>query len=115
MIRRSIGLSAVKSACAIVLLCSSLITTAAMAEPFTAGNAEIGKILVEKNCVQCHVAQFGGDGTSVFTRSNRKINSSPALLAQIRTCNTMIGSKLFEDEELHVASYLNKTYYKFEK
>jgi len=50
----------------------------------------------------------------MYTRSPRKINNSATLLAQIRTCNTMIGSKLFEDEELHVASYLNNTYYKFD-
>lgn len=99
----------------LALLLGGLISAPALAEPFSGGNAETGKVLVEKNCVQCHVAQFGGDGSSVFTRSPRKINSAPALLAQIRTCNTMIGSKLFEDEELHVASYLNKTYYKFEK
>ncbi len=86
----------------------------AWAVPFSEGNPELGKALVEKNCVSCHVSRLGGDGSAMYTRNPRKINSSAALLAQIRTCNTMIGSKLFEDEELHVASYLNNTYYKFD-
>jgi len=36
-------------------------------------------------------------------------------VAQVRSCNTMLGLKWFEDEELNVAAYLNQTYYKFEK
>ena len=37
------------------------------------------------------------------------------LLAQIRNCNTMLGMKWFEDEELNVAAYLNQSYYHFDK
>jgi hypothetical protein len=87
----------------------------ALAEPFSAGNPAIGKAMVDKNCIACHASQFGGDGSAIYTRENRKVKTSAGLLAQIRNCNTMIGLKWFEDEELHVASYLNKTYYKFEK
>lgn len=87
----------------------------ALASPFSQGNPELGKTLVEKNCISCHAAKFGGDGSGMYTRESRKINSSSALSAQIRNCNTMIGLKLFEDEELHVASYLNAAYYHFEK
>lgn len=85
----------------------------ASAEPFTNGDAVAGKALVDKNCISCHASSFGGDGSGIYTREFRKVNSSKALLAQIRNCNTMIGLKWFEDEELNVASYLNKTYYKF--
>ena len=101
----------VKGICLAGLLAGKL----AWAVPFSEGNPELGKTLVEKNCVSCHVSRLGGDGSAMYTRNPRKINSSSALLAQIRTCNTMIGSKLFEDEELHVASYLNNTYYKFDR
>lgn len=87
----------------------------AHADPFAQGDASIGKAMVEKNCIECHAAKFGGDGSAIYTRAERKVKNAPALIAQIRNCNTMLGLQWFEDEELHVASYLNKTYYKFEE
>ncbi len=89
--------------------------TLANAEPFAAGNPALGKAMVEKNCIACHASQYGGDGSGIYTREYRKVNTSAGLIAQIRVCNTNLGMKWFEDEELNVASYLNKTYYKFEK
>jgi mono/diheme cytochrome c family protein len=84
-------------------------------EPFAQGDAKTGKAMVEKNCIECHAAKFGGDGSAIYTRENRKVNTSSQLLTQIRNCNTMIGLKWFEDEELNVAKYLNQAYYKFDK
>lgn len=95
----------------LILLAAGL----AQADPFAQGDPSIGKALVEKNCVQCHVSMVGGDGSGIYTRPDHKIKTSAALLTQIRSCNTNLDVKMFEDEELHVASYLNKTYYKFEK
>lgn len=85
------------------------------ANPFAAGDAKIGKAMVEKNCIECHAAKYGGDGSGIYTRENRKVNTASQLITQIRNCNTMLGLKWFEDEELHVANYLNQTYYKFDK
>ena len=85
----------------------------ASAEPFAKGDASIGKSMVEKQCIACHAERFGGDGSAIYTRENRMVKTSKGLLAQIRNCNTMLDLKWFEDEELHVANYLNKTYYKF--
>lgn len=87
----------------------------AWAEPFQEGDPKIGKAMIEKNCISCHASQYGGDGSGIYTREYRKVKTSAGLIAQIRNCNTNLGLKWFEDEELHVASYLNKTYYKFEK
>ena len=87
----------------------------AQAEPFSGGDAAIGKKMVQENCISCHASKYGGDGTDIYTRDDRKVRSSSQLLAQIRNCNTMLGLKWFEDEELHVARYLNQTYYKFDK
>ena len=97
------------------LLLSSLILLSglASAEPFTSADANVGKALVAKNCVSCHAESFGGDGSSIYTRDLRKVKTSKGLVAQVRNCNTMIGLKWFEDEELNVAKYLNQTYYKF--
>lgn len=89
----------------------------AHADPFAKGDAAIGKQMVEKNCIACHASRFddNGDGSAIYARKDRKVKTASGLLAQIRSCNTNLGLKWFEDEELHVASYLNKTYYKFEK
>jgi cytochrome c2 len=90
-----------------------LLSNLVYAEPFSAADAKAGKALVTKNCVSCHAESFGSDGSSIYTREFRKVKSSKALLAQVRNCNTMIGLKWFEDEELNVAKYLNQSYYKF--
>jgi hypothetical protein len=92
------------------LMLSSLTTWAA---PFEGGDPVAGKQLVDKHCVSCHASSFGGDGSGIYTREDRKVKSSKGLLAQVRNCNTMLGLKWFEDEELNVASHLNNTYYKF--
>lgn len=97
----------------IFFLAGLLVSNPLYAEPFAGGDAAAGKALVDKHCINCHAASFGGDGSGIYTREFRKVNTSKGLLAQIRNCNTMIGLKWFEDEELNVAAYLNKTYYKF--
>lgn len=102
--------SLIKSVCLIGLL---LVNGAVSAEPFKGADAAAGKILVEKNCISCHASSYGGDGSAIYTRDYRKVKTSKGLVAQIRNCNTMIGLKWFEDEELNVAKYLNQTYYKF--
>ncbi len=73
-----------------------------------------GKALHEKNCIACHASSYGSDGSAIYTRENRKVNTSKGLIAQVRACNTNLGLKWFEDEELNVAAYLNQTYYKFD-
>ena len=95
------------------LLCT--IASFAHADPFAAGDAKVGKQMVDKHCISCHASSFGGDGSGIYTREDRRVKSAKGLIAQIRNCNTNLGLKWFEDEELHVASYLNKAYYKFEK
>lgn len=92
-----------------------IIVTNIHAEPFNQADAKAGKVLVDKQCIACHAERFGGDGSAIYTREDRKIHTSRGLLAQIRNCNTMLGTKWFEDEELNVARYLNNTYYKFEQ
>lgn len=90
-----------------------LAASAADADPFAAGDPGIGKQMVEKNCISCHASSFGGDGSGIYTREDRIIKTPKGLIQQVRNCNTNLGLKWFEDEELHVAAYLNQTYYKF--
>lgn len=93
----------------------SFCATIVSADPFAKGDPVIGKRMVEKYCISCHASSFGGDGSDIYTRENHRVKTSGELIAQIRTCNTNLGLNWFEDEELHAASYLNKTYYKFDK
>jgi mono/diheme cytochrome c family protein len=83
-------------------------------ELFAKTDSAAGKALHEKNCISCHASSFGGDGSAIYTREYNKVRTSKGLIAQVRNCNTMLGLKWFEDEELNVAAYLNQTYYKFE-
>ena len=82
---------------------------------FAKADAAAGKALHEKNCISCHASSYGSDGSAIYTREYNKVKTSKGLIAQVRNCNTNIGLKWFEDEELNVAAYLNQTYYKFEK
>lgn len=98
----------------LLIACALLgVATVASADPFSAGNPKIGKQMVDKNCTSCHVSSFGGDGSAIYTREDRIVKNANGLLARIRTCETNLGLKWFEDEEMHVAAYLNQTYYHF--
>ncbi len=103
----------------IILLILLVSANLAYADQYSAlypgGDPVAGKVLLEKNCIQCHASSFGGDGSAIYTRENRLVKTSRGLKAQVRNCNTMLGLKWFEDEELSVTSYLNQTYYHFEK
>lgn len=83
-------------------------------EFFMRADAVAGKALVEKHCISCHASSYGGDGSAIYTREYNKVKTSKGLIAQVRNCNTMLGLSWFDNEELNVASYLNKMYYKFD-
>ena len=107
----------------LIFICASLLSLLcvnAVAEPvanplFAKADVAAGKTLHATNCVSCHASSYGGDGAGIYTREYAKVKTSKGLVAQVRNCNTMIGLKWFEDEELNVAAYLNQTYYKFEQ
>lgn len=97
-----------------LLMAMLSLSSGVSAQPFSDGNVAKGKALVEANCVSCHAKQFGEDGSGIYMRDNRKVKNAQALLTQIRFCQTMLNLSWFEDDELNVASYLNKQYYKFD-
>lgn len=78
------------------------------------GDPKLGKKLVEKSCMACHVSMFGGDGSRIYTRPDRKIKNMRQLMSQVRTCNTNVGAGWMPEDEAHVAAYLNDTYYRFQ-
>ena len=78
-----------------------------------AGDAATGKTLHEKDCVACHARRFGGDPAKIYTRADRKATTPAKLNAQIAVCNSELGTGYFPEEEEHLATYLELTYYKF--
>lgn len=72
-----------------------------------------GKQLLEENCIKCHASMVGGDGSGIYTRADRRIDSLDALNAQVHRCKTSLGVSWPEDQIADVVAYLNKTYYKF--
>lgn len=94
----------------ILMLC---IATAVWADPFPEGNAQVGQKMFEQyNCTRCHTAMMGGDGSGIFTRPNRKVNTPGELIAQIGVCGGNVDANFTLQDKQHLAAYLNR-YYKF--
>lgn len=99
---------------ALLLAVLILATPAALAQPFAKGDPKAGKKLMDAaKCDTCHVQMFGGDGSKIYTRDNRRVQSASQLLSQVRFCATQVKANWFPEEEEHVAAYLNQTHYKF--
>ncbi len=102
--------------CARLIAAAALLATAsafAQSDAFPFGNPQLGKQVLEEKCSGCHVARFGGDGSGIFTRAERKPTSAQSLLAWVQRCNANTRLGLNGEEEESVAAYLNQAYYKF--
>ena len=97
----------------LLLLSALFITASAQATPFEKGDVNKGKALVEKQCVACHISMYKGDGSSVYTRADRKVKNATQLAARVSGCNANTGAGWFPEDEVDVSAHLNKTYYKF--
>ena len=96
-----------------IVMILALVTTPALATPFAKGDAAAGKALHEKKCAACHAGRFGGDGSKIYTRADRRIKSASGLAQQITVCNSMLGNEVFPEDETNLGAYLNQTFYKF--
>lgn len=83
------------------------------AAPLAQGDTRAGKVLHDTTCTSCHVGMFGGDGSGIYTRADRKTKTAEQLAARISACNANTGAGWFPEDEAHVAAYLNQQYYKF--
>jgi mono/diheme cytochrome c family protein len=88
-------------------------TAIAAPDVLSFGDPAQGKALYQQKCAACHASQFGGDGSSIFTRPNRRIHTPAALLAQVQACNQRTHADLTAEDEQSVAAWLNQRYYKF--
>ena len=74
-----------------------------------------GKELHDSNCTTCHISIQGGDGTGIYTRENRRIESHPALIKQVNRCRDSLGMLWPENHINDVVQYLNTNFYKFKE
>ena len=81
--------------------------------PTTSANIENGKELHNSNCTSCHISIQGGDGSGIYTRENRRIESHSALIKQVNRCHDSLGLPWPDDHINDVVEYLNNTFYKF--
>lgn len=73
-----------------------------------------GKELHDSNCTSCHINLQGGDGTGIYTRENRRIETYPALIKQVKRCRDSMGMPWPKEHIDDVVEYLNTSFYKFE-
>jgi cytochrome c553 len=95
---------------ALILLC---LTATAQAAPFASGKLEHGKQLHAQKCNACHAAKFNDDGSKIYLRSNRRVNSATHLAQQITACNSMLALDLFPEDETALGAFINRQFYKF--
>ena len=80
-----------------------------------AGDIQRGRELHKENCISCHANAFGGDGTGIYTRADRKMESYAGLRKQVMRCKTALGVSWPDDQIDDVVTYLNESFYKFKK
>ena len=80
-------------------------------------NADImnGKELHDSNCTSCHISIKGGDGTGIYTREDKRIETYPALIKQVNRCRDSLGVAWPEAHVNDVVEYLDSTFYKYNK
>lgn len=90
-----------------------LLPSLAFAEAMLLGDAKQGQKLHQAKCVACHVQQYGGDGSGIYKRADRKVRSIEGLMARVAGCNRQVNAGFSADDVNDVVSYLNETYYRF--
>lgn len=93
----------------------SLIASFFLMPVSVSADIENGKELHDSNCTSCHISIKGGDGSDIYTREDKRIESYPALIKQVNRCRDSLGMKWPENHVNDVVEYLNSTFYKFNK
>ena len=96
-----------------VLSAAGLLLALAATQALAAGDAVAGRKLHDQQCIACHSAQFGGDGSKVYLRADHKVRTPESLKQRIAVCNTFAKAGWFPDEEEQVGAYLAQRFYKF--
>ncbi len=78
-----------------------------------ADNAQHGLELHSENCITCHAAMTGGDGSVLYTRKNRNVISMSTLADRVNYCQSSLKLNWSEKQQQAVKEFLNKSYYNF--
>ena len=81
--------------------------------PLAGGHPENGQALHQARCTVCHETQFGGDGSGIYERSPRRVQSIEGLMKQVAFCNRQTRAGLNEHEVEDIVAYLNEVFYRF--
>ena len=80
---------------------------------FASADANAGKAMhVQNNCAACHQQLTEKNEAAFYTRADRKVSTQEKLVAQVAACSTQLKLNLFPEDELNIAAYLNREYYK---
>ena len=99
----------------IIALLALLPLAASAEEPCGKVDLQSANPLHDKACVSCHVRMYGGDGSKMYTRDGRLLSTKLDVLQRVASCNAMVSSGWFPEEEASVAAWLNQQYYHFKK
>jgi len=91
-------------------LALGLISAPTMADDVDLAN---GEKLHNENCVSCHQSMFEGDGSSIYTREDRRVIDSDKLSNQVQRCSLNLRLDWFDSEINDVSAYLDQQFYKF--
>jgi cytochrome c553 len=80
---------------------------------FASADANVGKAMhAQNNCAACHQQRTEKNEAAFYTRADRKVSTQEKLLAQVTACSAQLKLDLFPEDELNLAAYLNREYYK---
>lgn len=92
-----------------------LISQQAIALATLLGDPEQGGKALDERCSACHVNMFGGDGSSIYTREDRRVKTIEGLMSQVQMCNANTqNGELSADQEDDITAHLNETFYKYD-
>ena len=89
----------------------ALITIIGFLPSWASANPQRGKDLHDANCMSCHASLTGGAANTIYTRSDRRVNSLDGLKSQVERCNSTVGVSWDNKEITDVVDYLNKNFY----
>ena len=94
---------------------AALLAIAALGTPDTGETSPANgqKLIADAKCEACHISKVGGDGSTIYTRKDRRVTTKSKLLPQVSRCNTDLNLGLFPEDEAAIAAYLNAAHYKF--
>ena len=96
------------------LVLATLVLSPLAAWALLPGDAGNGRPLHESECAGCHVAQFGGDGSGIYTRDENRVKTVEGLMAMVEFCNQQTAAGFNEHELEDIVAYLNEAFYQFE-